>query len=313
MFFEGSEKKLEIAVKSGGLKALPKDFWVKMVEASQAQILSELQNDDCTAYLLSESSLFVWDDRFTMITCGETQLIKSADLFLREFGKDNVDFCFYERKNEYRPQLQHTSFHEDMKTLDQHIPGRAFQFGKIDEHHLFLYHLDEKSGPVDSDTTFEILMYGLQGKAHQLLSCHKQKIEAIRDLINLSEHFAGFEVDDHLFDPCGYSLNALRGKEYYTIHVTPEESGSYVSFETNVQVDGKISSMLSEVLSVFTPTSFDVVLFKDKVTEKVEAKDFLLRSAVKETLSCGYDVKYCHFSKEVEKTERAFEITGESK
>lgn len=27
-------------------------------------------------------------------------------------------------------------------------------------------------------------------------------------------------LQDHLFEPCGYSMNALEGKSYYTIHVS---------------------------------------------------------------------------------------------
>ena len=61
--------------------------------------------------------------------------------------------------------------------------------------------------------------------------------EALIRLFRLSENraaavtpldaiFPGFQINDYLFQPCGYSLNAIRGSENYTIHVTPEEVGS---------------------------------------------------------------------------------------
>ena len=68
-FFEGPEKKLELVTtpEAGSLRDLGSGVWRKVVEASGATILSELQNDHCTGYLLSESSLFVYDDWCVMI------------------------------------------------------------------------------------------------------------------------------------------------------------------------------------------------------------------------------------------------------
>ncbi|MEZ6189114.1 MAG: hypothetical protein R3F62_29460 [Planctomycetota bacterium] len=43
--------------------------WERVVEAARAQILSQISTSQCDAYLLSESSLFVYDDRFALITC----------------------------------------------------------------------------------------------------------------------------------------------------------------------------------------------------------------------------------------------------
>ena len=72
MFFEGSEKKIQVVVTEAhkGLRKRPKDFSRELVHNCNATILSELSNNYCDSYLLSESSLFVWDDRILMITCG---------------------------------------------------------------------------------------------------------------------------------------------------------------------------------------------------------------------------------------------------
>ncbi|HEX4046452.1 MAG TPA: adenosylmethionine decarboxylase, partial [Elusimicrobiota bacterium] len=76
MFFEGPEKKLELALAPGqpSLRARGLDYWKMIVGKARAQILSSLSNESLDAHLLSESSLFVADNWLTMITCGRTDL-----------------------------------------------------------------------------------------------------------------------------------------------------------------------------------------------------------------------------------------------
>ena len=102
MFFEGSEKKIEVVVKPQfkGLRERSKDFWRELVDNCNATILSELSNQHCDSYLLSESSLFVWDDRILMITCGSTKLIESVEMMIDEFGEAGIASLVYQRKNE---------------------------------------------------------------------------------------------------------------------------------------------------------------------------------------------------------------------
>ena len=70
--FEGPEKKLEIllAPRHPGLREAAEEQWHRVAAASGASVISTLTGDALNAYLLSESSLFVWDDRILMITCG---------------------------------------------------------------------------------------------------------------------------------------------------------------------------------------------------------------------------------------------------
>lgn len=57
------------------------------------------------------------------------------------------------------------------------------------------------------------------------------------------------------------------GTRYYTIHVTPEESHSYASFESNVPLSGKnleigLQALVSKVVNIFEPGKFTVTIFK---------------------------------------------------
>jgi hypothetical protein len=41
----------------------------------------------------------------------------------------------------------------------------------------------------------------------------------------------GLDIDDYVFDPCGYSMNGIRDDGFVTIHITPEDGFSYASVE----------------------------------------------------------------------------------
>lgn len=292
MYFEGSEKKFEAIVRGAALRKRPEAFWHSIVELAGAKILSKVSSAACDAYLLSESSLFVWDDRLTMITCGRTNLVRAAARLLDEVDTSAVEFLTYERKNEYYPHRQETDFHKDIKVLQERVPGKAFRFGSPDEHHIFLFHLDRAYRPRNADTTLEVLMYHLQGQASEIFNCN-QTIERVRQLTRVDQIFPDFQVDDYLFQPCGYSLNALKGSEYYTIHVTPEETGSYVSFETNVRLGNRVAQALRSVVEIFQPRSFDVVYFHpEKELKAFDIAPFVQRGYVRQSLSCGFEVGF---------------------
>jgi S-adenosylmethionine decarboxylase len=281
MWFEGVEKKFELVSKGAKFRSFDKSFWHQTVQMANAKILSQISNDLTDAYLLSESSLFVWDDRITMITCGRTSLVKAAAFVIDKVGPQNVHLLTYERKNEYYPHQQETDFHKDVAILQERYKGKAFRFGSPDEHHLFLFHGDSTYRPGTVDCTLEILMYNLGSSLTH------------PDLSRLERIFPGFQIDEHHFEPCGYSVNAIKGSEYYTIHVTPEENGSYASFETNVKLGNRIVPGLRSVLDLFQPRSFDLIYFHpEKGLKAFELEPFLQRNYVRQSLSCGYEVGF---------------------
>lgn len=299
MIFEGSEKKLEVVVKPGtpSLRQWPRETWEKIVAAAKAQILSQVSSSELDAYLLSESSLFVWDERFTMITCGTTTLVEAAVETFKKLTSAEIDCVIYERKNEYFPQLQHTDFYDDIKKIHAHIPGRAFRLGNADEHHLFIFHSDRPYKPAQTDRTLEVLMYDLRGVAKDTFKRTNATVEEIREATRVHQILKGYEVDDFAFKPYGYSLNAVKGPYYFTIHVTPQEESPYVSFETNEVEGGKAQSVLSAVLEVFRPRSFDLVYFDcDGKEEKLDLPSYQPRSHVHHQFECGYCIQYAHFS-----------------
>lgn len=63
-------------------------------------------------------------------------------------------------------------------------------------------------------------------------------------------------VDAYLFQPCGYSMNGLQHDKFYTIHITPEASCSYASFETNI-ISWDYVDLVERVLAIFQPSVGD--------------------------------------------------------
>lgn len=298
MFFEGSEKKIEVVFKGLRLRDLGEEFWSQVVRASKAQILSKVSSQECDAYLLSESSLFVWDHRFTMITCGQTTLAQAAAFCIQHLGTENVELLIYERKNEYLPEEQETHFFDDTKILKSLVPGKSYCFGEEDEHHVYLFHSTLPYTPPQGDVTLEVLMYGLQGAPREIFNQRGHTSESLRRCTGVDQILPDFTVDDFVFEPFGYSLNAVKGSEYYTIHVTPQDCSSYVSFETNAKIDQNYLPVLNNVINVFNPKSFDVITFRSCTQEFIEVPGFQIHSATKQELSCGYTVNHSHFEQE---------------
>ncbi len=295
MSFEGSEKKIEIISNPQSQSLRKYSFYPRLLKKAKTQIVNQFSNSYCDAFILSESSLFIWDHRLTLITCGKTTLSSAVLYLAKQIDKESIQALFFQRKNELFPLNQKTSFEYDVIQLRRKFKGKALRFGHLDEHHFFLFHLNQSYLPNPKDHTVEILMYDIQGELNTLF---KSSLEAekIRSALGLESTFPGFTLQDHVFQPQGYSLNALKGEEYYTIHVTPQEPGYYVSFETNMQ---NPSAVLNKVIRLFRPLRFDVVAFFPFSYEEdfqCELDGFTKNVFNKKRLDCGFDVHFLAFS-----------------
>lgn len=294
-FFEGAEKKIEFAVRPSrrSLRELGDSWWTRIVETADARILSRISNGHCDAFLLSESSLFVWDNKALMITCGRTRLTDAALAVLDEFPPEDLAMFAYERKNEVLPHEQATSFYEDIDRLGRRLPGRAYQFGDEGAHHLYLFHLDRAYDLEPEDATVEILMYGLDDAVRSRFELTSPPDgRRLCERVGLDRILPGFDIDDHQFEPRGYSLNAIRDDRYLTVHVTPDEISSYASLETNARLGDDLSDLLDRVVGFFQPRSFDLITWERGQVSDARHGEFRVRSCVEQELSCGYRVRF---------------------
>jgi len=128
--FEGAEKKILIhfnprscSQRSNDLRTIPHEHWDRMLASIDCKALSCMENENITAFVLSESSLFLFPRAILLKTCGLTRLLVSIPLILElarifcDLEASQILFC---RKNFLQPEKQpapHTSFQDEVRSL----------------------------------------------------------------------------------------------------------------------------------------------------------------------------------------------------
>ncbi|MFW6334364.1 MAG: hypothetical protein ACOC0W_03760 [Desulfosalsimonas sp.] len=276
MEFEGPEKKLELILSEpdSRLRSNEDGRWNSVVHASGAEIVSSISSQSMDAYLLSESSLFVWDDRVLMITCGTTTLVRAVPELIRAIERDRIAFFFYERKNLMYPQAQPSDFEADVAGLAELFEGKSYRLGPANHDHVHIFYAsapDKKNAGApaeqeEDDETLELLMHDLDPSVlNAFMPKSGEKSSDIEARTGIDRLYPDMINDSFMFEPYGYSMNRISGEQYATIHVTPEEDGSYASFETNVPED-RYSERIRQILDIFRPGRFTLV-FTEAVSE----------------------------------------------
>jgi S-adenosylmethionine decarboxylase len=296
MVFEGSEKKFECTTKNSQLRNFDQSFFEALVVKANASILKKLSTATCDAYLLSESSLFVWDNRILMITCGNTTLKDSLLFLVNKIGEAEIASLIYQRKNEHFSSLQQTDFEQDVEEINNYLKGTILKLGQDNGHHNLIYSLQKPVHEIENDTTFEIFCYDIVKDASEFLTKENLLNSDIRSFLKLENILKGFEISDFVFEPCGYSMNAIRNQEYCTIHVTPQKEFSYVSFESNMNVAKNI--IVNHLVRILSPGSIDIVSFNLKDKENA-IKGYDQEKRDEKKLKCGYHVDFLHLNKRV--------------
>ena len=299
MFFEGAEKKAQIYVDTEQISLLndiDEQFWQALVHCCNAQILSCITNQECKAFLLSESSLFVWHDRLLILTCGETQLVNSIEYFIEHIGKNKIKQLTYQRKNEYFAHAQPSCFGDDIKKLSKHLKGNIYRFGELDGHHNYLFTYDHNFIAIAENKSYEYIAYQISNTASKLLTTSGISAQEIRQFLGLESLLPGFLIDDFVFSPYGYSLNAIKNGRYLTIHITPQSNSSYISFESNIDLM-TVAPLLNEIIK---PLTFDLLSYNEfdfinKTQQISNTQQYVSKTLVQKKLPNGYQVNFANF------------------
>ncbi|KAI1312944.1 S-adenosylmethionine decarboxylase [Xylaria venustula] len=307
--FEGPEKLLEVwfapnpnslppSAKPNGLKAVSSDTWVGMLDMVNCKILSVLEAEHMDAYLLSESSMFVFPHKLILKTCGTTTLLLGLRRLLH-IAAEHAGFpfhnaksvddihaaaspyrVFYSRKNFLFPDKQsgpHRSWKEEVKFLDDTFEGgSAYMVGKMNGDHWYLY-ITSPETMVTPPRTPE------DGKT---LTCQPKSSKIPTNTASMFK--GGLESNDETLEILMTDLDAENAKQFYLEHASAvasnrlslqaEEarkvaigslgdlSGSTITLQTNSSVDSAAEDALdvfdncsdSDLHSSYTPVSEQV-------------------------------------------------------
>eukprot|EP00904_Undaria_pinnatifida_P009011 jgi/Undpi1/523/HiC_scaffold_10.g03987.m1 len=289
--FEGPEKTLEIEFDpdvghENGLRAIRREQWDAILKQAQCHIMHHRGNEWFDSYVLSESSLFVYKSKVVLKTCGTTALLRSVARLeslhvARAFSNFtsyglSLEWIGYSRKefqfptDQVLPSCNATAIPACKVRFRSRRPTtslNAYVHGPLNGDRWYTYVADDGKRPtiITADRTLNIMMYGLEPEVAQNFF-KSEKVQTADDASlrsGIRRVIPKAILQDHLFDPCGYSMNALEGRGYYTVHVTPESDFSYASFETNVRLPD-YDDMVRGVLDVFRPKKFTMTLFADK-------------------------------------------------
>ncbi|GAA5883058.1 hypothetical protein JCM16303_006814 [Sporobolomyces ruberrimus] len=130
-----------------GLRQVERSVWEEMLDEVQCKVLSVIEGEETDAYLLSESSMFVWPHKLILKTCGTTTLLLGLPTLLRiaseTCGFNGVWRCFYSRKTFMFPDRQrgpHKDWAQEMSFLDKLFENSsAYTVGRMNGDHWLLY------------------------------------------------------------------------------------------------------------------------------------------------------------------------------
>eukprot|EP00803_Ostreobium_quekettii_P000771 evm.model.scf_4442.2 EVM.evm.TU.scf_4442.2 scf_4442:3416-5458(+) len=210
----------------------------------------------------------------------------------------------------------HSSFAEESAVLQKHFGclgdgGSAYVLGDYCrgmQWHVFAAEdpASRLKGGAAIGTTIELCLTGLNRRAAAkffrddafVSPSWTTKSTGIADLLN------GSEIDDYVFEPCGYSMNGLKGSGFITVHVTPEEACSYASVEFSglTGKDVKLERIVTKVLEVFGPQDvYLAVTSGHRPLRDLDAalqhcpllKDYAWHGVSTQSVRCGGWVGFC--------------------
>lgn len=252
--FEGPEKLLELwlapspsglpaSAGSRGLMAVPAEVWNEMLDLVHCKVLSVVESDHVDAYLLSESSMFIYPHKLVLKTCGITTLLcgipKMLEIAALRAGFPHtssppinglaataaIHRVFYSRKNFIYPDGQrgpHRSWRDEVRALDRLFRGgSAYMIGKMNGEHWYLYITEPDT---TSSTESSKPTKGSNGHAHATPAAFNTQSGSASE----TEHGAkSGDDEDETLEILMTDLDEGNAKQFYLEHASAVAEGQY--------------------------------------------------------------------------------------
>ncbi|KAG1467504.1 hypothetical protein G6F56_004382 [Rhizopus delemar] len=242
--FEGPEKLLELwfapsPVKKKSceqnilddtcdLRTVDRALWDSMLATVKCTVLSVMRNDHVDAYLLSESSMFVYPHKIILKTCGTTTLLKALPYIL-EIAKTRCAYgsvyrLFYSRKSFMFPDRQpdpHRSWEEEVYYLNNHFDnGASYVIGdeNTDEWYLYLTSPDlthQQQNHMENVTDMKQLMKETDGLSWMSSTNWTQTDKHLPPPLSLSATSATYRTHDETIEILMTELSPEAMKPFY--------------------------------------------------------------------------------------------------
>lgn len=283
--FEGSEKRVEVDFALGsrapaaGLRSLPREQLDELMTLARCTIVSSRTNDNFDAYVLSESSLFVYPTKWVLKTCGTTHLLDSLPRLLEVAAAQDMlaTRCKYTRASflfpENQPAPYSGGFEEEVAFLNQHFGhlhpegGQAYVLGESFQGLQWHVYVTGRSVNPVATYNVELCMTELDEEACQAFFRTEKFVSSAHTTqeTGIAKLLPNALIDDYVFEPCGYSMNGMDHHQFITIHVTPEKGISYASVEISGHMEDLVdcSALLQAATNIFKPRLVSVAMSVD--------------------------------------------------
>lgn len=311
--FEGVEKKLVLDFTGkGSMRDMKKSIVDTMFENACCRALSKTSNKIMDAYVLSESSCFVYEKRIVLKTCGTTEPIGAVPCILAAAQSQGLEvksgmYCHMDFKFPKAQSPSYRSFDSERDLLQCYFSNAvSTKLVSGDNPAWNVYTHD-----IPTISCLEVLMYDLdrdvmdQFYKKDKVKNGKDSGDEVTGTTGTFQLAPDAEWDSFLFTPCGYSANAILDESYTTIHITPEEACSYASVEIS-PIPKDINSMVEQITKLYKPGHFAVIVSsREKLEGPATLHGHSTTAILSQEVAPGYFVWVGHFYCSARAPERA--------